>query len=305
MSIRTAEKQLAFVVEYEGPIPSEVRSDPKRLKQVLVNLIGNAIKFTESGSVQLKVRYLSGEERPEEGPRLEFSVIDTGIGISEEHVKHLFQPFSQGDSSVGRAYGGTGLGLAISRRLAKLLGGQITVTSRPNHGSTFTCAIAAEQVDGAHLIEPSPTESDPDPKNDGDLPVKSPVELNCRVLVVDDRRDIRFLVERLLTGVGANVVTAEDGSQALEIVSEMLADGGLADLILLDMQMPHLDGYQTARRLREMGYRQPIVALTANVMDGDMDECLSSGCDAYTGKPIDAGELLGIVERFLQRKTEG
>ena len=281
--------------EYNGPIPAEIESDRKRLKQILVNLLGNAIKFTEQGSVRLVVRFLAGDE-----PRIQFDVIDTGIGIGEQQQAELFEPFSQADSSVDRAFGGTGLGLAISQRLASMLGGEITLRSEPGRGSTFSFAIATGDMTDIQLIEP-PLDA---VEEDSPLPGFDR-QLKCHVLVVDDRRDVRFLAKHLLTKAGADVTEAEDGRKAVAAIRQMMDGGPAFDLVLLDMQMPRLDGYQTAARLRKMGFRTPIIALTADAMHGDMDRCLSSGCDAYLSKPIDAELLLNMVADYIGRTTSG
>ncbi len=291
MSVRASEKKLALDVVYKGHIPAQVESDPKRLKQILVNLIGNAIKFTERGKVTLEVDFRPGEE-----PQLQFDVVDTGIGMTEQQQARLFQPFSQGDASVTRAFGGTGLGLAISQRLAEMLGGRISATSAFGEGSTFSCLISAGDVDMEQLVLPAAgsvvdTESTPSV-----LP-----DLDCRVLVVDDRRDVRFLARHFLTRSGAEVELAEDGLQALEIITGKLrGESPQIDLILLDMQMPRLDGYQTASRLRDIGCECPIVALTADAMQGDMNRCLASGCNDYLSKPINSATLIQLVADYTQ-----
>lgn len=216
--------------------------------------------------------------------------------MTEEQQSRLFQPFSQGDASVTRAFGGTGLGLAISQRLAEMLGGRISVTSELGKGSTFSCLIATGDVDSTELVALTLDAST--------SPEFSPFDshkLNCRVLVVDDRRDVRFLAKHFLVKAGAEVEMADDGHQAVEFVERNTQKGAAPiDLILLDMQMPRLDGYQTAARLREMNFRHPIIALTADAMHGDMSRCLKSGCDAYLSKPIDAARLLELVAEYTR-----
>ena len=281
MEVRTNEKGLKLTVQYQGQVPTAINSDPKRLKQILINLIGNAVKFTEQGSIRVVVRFHADQEL------LFIDVIDTGIGMTPQQQSQLFQAFSQADASVTRNFGGTGLGLVISRRLARLLGGDITVESTKDEGSCFTVRIATGVVGQAMVAErqgqPQPEDCDQD---DGSI------QLNCRVLVVDDRRDIRFLSRTILTKAGADVAEAVDGAEAVEYVGQAMSDHRSPDLILLDMQMPVLDGYQTATRLREMGYVQPIIALTADAMQGDMNRCLRCGCNDYLSKPIDASTLL-------------
>lgn len=296
MQLRAIEKGITFRLQYDGPVPERIESDPKRLRQILVNLIGNAIKFTDEGSVHLNV-FFDGEGTP---PLLRFHVSDTGIGITRQQRLHLFEPFSQGDSSVTRTFGGTGLGLAISQRLAYMLGGEITVQSEAGKGSTFSCSVTTGNVASTPLVNPhdaNASECEPyDEKSESDG-----VPLNCRVLVVDDRRDIRFLTNHFLQRAGAAVEFAEDGVQALERIERTGNGEPLIDVVLMDMQMPRLDGYQTSSRLREIGYRQPIIALTADAMHGDMTRCLENGCDAYLSKPIDAAQLVDLVARLTNQ----
>lgn len=287
MEVRAKEDGLTLAVEYAGKLPKVIQSDPKRLKQILINLIGNAIKFTRKGRVKIRVRFDATDQQ------LQFDVIDTGIGISDEQMARLFKPFSQGDASVTRNFGGTGLGLAISQRLAETLGGSITASSTAGVGSTFTVHIAIGETMDADLVEyavpGSKTESHKSAHRE------SLVQLSCHVLIVDDRRDIRFLSKRILTDAGATAVECEDGLLAVEHIAACLENGNCPDLILLDIQMPILDGFSTAQRLRSLGYTGPIVALTADAMQGDMNRCLEAGCNDYLSKPIDKAKLLAKV----------
>ncbi|WP_372720722.1 PAS domain S-box protein, partial [Novipirellula sp.] len=288
MEVRASEGGLNLDVDYEGKIPSEVVSDPKRLKQILINLVGNAIKFTPSGEVRLRIRH-----QPEDR-RLRIDIIDTGIGMKPEQKARLFKPFTQGDSSVTRHFGGTGLGLAISQRLAKMLGGTITVDSTEGQGSTFSLTIATGDIQGVDMIKPmAMIQPNPD-----EAPIAS-ITLDCSVLVVDDRRDIRFLTKSLLTKAGATVDEAEDGEVAIKKVQALIGKDQSYDLILLDMQMPKLDGYQTAEQLRRMGFSAPIIALTADAMQGDMSRCIEQGCNDYLSKPIHKATMLQMVSRYV------
>ncbi|WP_205737889.1 response regulator [Granulosicoccus antarcticus] len=292
MKARASEKNLSFNVEYRTDIPATINSDPRRLQQILVNLIGNAVKFTEEGGVQLLVTY--GQE---DGSRLHFSVVDSGIGMSSEIQTRLFTPFSQGDDSVSRLFGGTGLGLAISQRLARLLGGEIVVDSETGRGSCFSFTIAVGDVSAQPLITVN---------SDYAVMVEEPaandIKLDCCVLVVDDQRDVRVMVKRFLEKASATVCTAEDGIDALSLVRESMEAGSpLIDLVLLDMQMPRLDGYNTARQLRGMGFKAPIVALTADALQADMTICLTSGCDAYLSKPVNSRDLLTTIKHYTQQ----
>ena len=291
MEVRATEKKLTLEVEYDGKLPVEIESDSKRLKQILINLVGNAIKFTRSGSVRMIVRFI--DDAP---PMLQFRIVDTGIGISTAQMRKLFQPFAQGDASVTREFGGSGLGLVISRRLANLLGGDLSVTSIEGEGSEFVVTIEVGASSDIPLVQPESLRQDDDPQID-----QPSIKLDCHVLVVDDRRDVRFLSKRLLAKAGATVDEAEDGHVAVDYVQKRQSSGEkVPDLILLDMQMPNLDGYQTAQALRSMNYEKPIIALTADAMQGDMSRCLECGCNDYLSKPIDVASLLVKVRQFTK-----
>ncbi|WP_372894436.1 PAS domain S-box protein [Stieleria sp.] len=291
MEVRASEGNLTLDVEYQGKIPKLINSDIKRLKQILINLVGNAIKFTRQGGVKIRVRYEASVQQ------LQLDVVDTGIGIAEEQMEKLFKPFSQGDASVTRNFGGTGLGLAISQRLAETLGGKITVRSVVGVGSTFTVGIDTGNVAESDLVDYSELETDRAAKTTAEKDV--PTHLPWHVLIVDDRRDIRFLSKRILTQSGATVDECEDGLLAVKYMSGCLAGGDCPDLVLLDMQMPNLDGYSTAAELRTLGYTGPIIALTADAMQGDMNKCLEAGCNDYLSKPIDKAALLQKVSEML------
>eukprot|EP00913_Durusdinium_trenchii_P028383 g26611.t1 len=291
MEVRASEQNLTLVVDYDGKLPATIESDPKRLKQILINLVGNAIKFTKAGGVKMAVGI--------DDDRLQFHVIDTGIGMSKTQQQRLFQPFSQGDETVNREFGGTGLGLAISKRLAKLLGGSVGVESEEGEGSTFTVTIAVGDIDNVQWILPEPIpETVPQP-----LPTET-IRLDCQILVVDDRRDVRFLSRKFLGDAGAVVSEAEDGELAVKAVKEALSNGRVFDLIVLDMQMPKLDGYATAKALRELGFTGPIIALTADAMHGDMTRCIEAGCNDYLSKPIDKLELLNKARTHVEKAVE-
>ncbi|WP_162006727.1 PAS domain S-box protein [Roseimaritima sediminicola] len=289
MEVRARESDLQFNVEYRGRLPIEIRSDPKRLKQILINLVGNAVKFTEQGSVDLIVEFLAGPP-----PAMQFTVRDTGIGISAEQQRILFQPFTQVHAHVSREFGGTGLGLAISRRLARMLGGEIFLESELGQGSTFNLRIEAGDLSGVAFEEAVGPRAEPHVPREPDVLR----QLDCHILLVDDRRDVRYLSRHILERAGATITEATDGVQAIEAVRKANVDGRGFGLILLDMQMPVMDGYQAAGELRRQGFQGPIIALTADAMQGDMKRCLESGCDAYLSKPIDTGRLLQMVHHF-------
>jgi signal transduction histidine kinase/ActR/RegA family two-component response regulator len=294
MEVRAAAKGLRLEAEYAGRIPERIVGDPLRVKQILMNLVGNAIKFTETGSVKLRL-YAS----PEFDPRhLAFEVVDTGIGMTPEQLGRLFRPFTQGDASMTRRYGGTGLGLAICKRLADLLGARIEVSSEIGRGSSFRLLVPAE-VAGPNVVGPhSNPAADAGQRPIAEVAGSEPVpELRCRVLLAEDSIDSRGLIERMLESGGVEVTCAEDGSSAVELACAAWRGGHPFDLILMDMQMPRLDGYAAARLLRSHGYSGPIVALTAHAMPAERERCIAAGCDDHLTKPIDRASLLGAIAK--------
>ncbi len=297
MRMRAAAKGLSFEVEYATPMPETIQSDPTRFRQILLNLAGNALKFTEAGGVRMIARLIRGAE--DEEATLSVEVVDTGIGIQPERMDHLFASFSQADSSMARRFGGTGLGLAISRRLARMLGGDITVRSTPGEGSAFTVLISAGRMSGVKMV-PSGARQGAiialDPARDIDVPRLDGV----RLLLAEDGPDNQRLIAFHLRKAGATVVIADNGRAAVEHAFASLSGQGF-DVILMDMQMPELDGYSATRYLRAHGYERPIVALTAHAMAGDRERCLAAGCDDYTTKPIDCAALLRIVRAHSDR----
>lgn len=297
MRVPARTKNLQLQIEYQGPIPETIYSDPTRLRQILINLVGNAIKFTETGEIRLVARLLNVEEG---NPKLAFDVVDSGIGMTEDQIARLFRPFQQADMSTTRKFGGTGLGLIISKRLAEQLGGDITVRSRPQKGSTFTVTIATGSLDGVRMGDSS-SEAQLSESAEKRLNV-STVKLECRVLLVEDGIDNQRLITLLLQKAGAEVTVAENGKVAHDLALEAQAESNPFDVILMDMQMPVMDGYEATRKLRATGYRGPIIAATAHAMSTDHAECLKAGCNSYLTKPIDREKLIQTVARFSQRK---
>ncbi len=286
-------KGLAFDAEFAGPLPRAIHTDPTRLRQILVNLVGNAIKFTEHGSVRLKTRFVAGI--PDRPPTIAFEVIDTGIGMSAEQAATLFQPFTQADETMTRRFGGTGLGLTISQRLANLLGGDIRLASTPGQGSTFTVELVLRPSDAADLIAP--------PSEGAAAPAPPPASVSgrltgIRILLAEDGLDNQRLISFHLRKAGAEVTLAENGRIALEHAQAAMRSGSDFDLILMDMQMPELDGYGATAALRKAGYHRPIVALTAHAMSGDRERCIEAGCDDFASKPIDRAALIDISETW-------
>jgi hypothetical protein len=267
-----------------------LHSDPTRIRQILLNLVGNAIKFTQRGGVRLAVG-IAGDATP---PALRIEVVDTGIGIAPEIQARLFVPFNQADSSTARTYGGTGLGLAIARRLATLLGGTLGLRSQPGQGSTFILtlpiAVAADACVLAERDRPPPA---PHPAAGDATPLAG------RVLLVEDASDSQELLALYLRQAGLEVEAAGEGLTACALAINAAASGAPFDVILMDMQMPVLDGYRATVRLRAAGYSRPIVALTAHAMEGEREKCLRAGCDDFATKPIAREALVDLIRRHL------
>jgi two-component system, sensor histidine kinase and response regulator len=294
MRTQAEEKGIGIAVDWAAPIPRVIQSDPQRLRQVLLNLVGNAIKFTERGEVKLRV----GTEQEGENAFLRFDVIDTGIGVDAKHLPTLFEAFSQADTSSTREAGGTGLGLAISKRLALMLNGSILVESKVGKGSTFTLRLRLDPLDTYELFQPAEKEGR---RTRAAAPVEEPLE--ALVLLVEDGAVNQLLISTVLGKAGAEVQVADDGRAGCRMVREARASGRPFDLILMDMQMPVMDGYQASAALRREGIETPIVALTAHAMAGDREKCLAAGCTDYATKPIDRLALLALCRRLL--KLEG
>ncbi|MDB5101401.1 MAG: sensor protein [Cyanobacteria bacterium RYN_339] len=279
MAARAAGKGVGFAIRLVTALPAEIESDPTRLRQILINLVGNAVKFTEIGDVAVLASYEAG--------RLVVEVRDTGIGIRPEHLPVLFTPFEQGDASMTRRFGGSGLGLAISHHLAGALGGELAVASRPGEGSAFTLSVPAAVPAGTPFLTELAAAPPP-------APAAEPGQLVGRVLLAEDGPDNQVLLRTLIRRLGPEVVVAENGQVAMDH-----ARAGAFDLVLMDMQMPVMDGYRATAQLRDHGYRGPIVALTAHAMAGERERCLAAGCDDFLSKPVDRLELRRLVARYL------
>ncbi|MCC5786072.1 MAG: response regulator [Phycisphaerales bacterium] len=283
--VKAEQKGLRLSVEWASPAPASVGADPDRFRQVLTNIIGNAVKFTSAGSVVIRVMAEGGEETPE---RLTVEVEDTGIGMNAEQIERIFKPFVQADASTTRRFGGTGLGLHISRRLANLLGGDLSVRSEEGSGSVFTITIDATPC-GRSIETKRPAQPAPTNTNAGAL-------CGQRVLVAEDGPDNQRLIQHLLSKAGASVTLVDNGREAVEAYR---AKPDRFSLILMDMQMPEMDGYEAARALRKLGCTLPIVALTANAMEGDRAECIEAGCTDYATKPIDPATLIELCRSLV------
>ncbi len=294
---KAREKGLTLSRETSAGVPSRLRGDSARLSQILMNLVGNAVKFTETGGVT--VRLLCDSET-EAQATIRVEVIDTGIGIPEDRLDGLFQPFSQGDSSMSRKYGGTGLGLAISAHLARIMGGELSVRTRVGEGATFWFTMVLEKGDDVRRTEESRREKGvkssaggtATPPADADEAV-SPL----KILLVEDNPANRKVGLGILKKLGYTADTAENGREALDAARETAYD-----LILMDIQMPEMDGFEATRRLREADVRAtrpdvPVIAMTAHAMKGDRDRCLAAGMDDYVAKPIGPERLRDAIDR--------
>lgn len=290
LSLEASAKGIELKVTAEGAIPYQIKTDPLRLRQILLNIVGNAIKFTKRGSVTVKVKIL-----PIDGgaAKLAFVVTDTGEGIKPEQVDRLFTPFTQADASTTRKFGGTGLGLVLSRKLANALGGDVVLTeTSPGKGSTFTITIGTEvseqilfQNSQSSLIENIKTV----PKKTETAKLR-----DLKVLIVDDSHDNRALIRRILILNGAKTETASNGREAIK----KAVDGDF-NVVLMDLQMPEIDGYEATKVLREQGYKKPVIALTAHAMAEERQRTLESGFDAHITKPIDQDLLLKTLAGYI------
>ncbi|HEX8913255.1 MAG TPA: ATP-binding protein, partial [Humisphaera sp.] len=292
MRQRATEKGLKLGVACPTPVPVEVQSDPTRLRQILMNLVGNAVKFTETGGVHVDV-WVDESHRDAE---LVFEVTDTGIGMTPEQVAAVGQPFTQGDPSHARRFGGSGLGLSICYRLAQLMGGTITCQSRPHAGTAFTLRLPCGDLAGVPRVT--------DLRDVTDAPAAGPgvppaVAVAGRVLVAEDSPDTRRLLMTYLRNAGIDGETAENGQVAVARAMGAWRAGRPYDLLLMDVQMPQMDGLTATGVLRSHGYRGRIVALTANAMDQDRQRCLAAGCDEFLTKPIRGTALLSAVRHWL------
>ena len=283
--------RLSLAVHIDPVSPERLETDPIRLRQILVNLLGNAIKFTERGTIDVSVRWV-----PALGcaaGKLLIAVKDTGIGMSAETLKVLFLPFVQGDSRMTRQYGGTGLGLAISKHLASMLGGSLMASSEAGQGSTFTLELPCKEVYASGYDgERSPASALQTPASTTPSPLSG-----VRVLIVDDAVDNRKLLSFHLKKAGAEFEFAENGQEAIDKITDSLDRP--FDVVLMDMQMPVLDGYEAARTLRRHGNPIPVIAVTAHAMAGDREKCLEAGCSDYLTKPIQKSLLVSSVARWV------
>ena len=301
MKIEAKRKDLFLRASANCQLPANVETDPIRLKQLLTNLIGNALKFTESGGVSVSIGYSASDDPS--SPTITLEVKDTGIGISEDSQQQIFAAFNQADNSITRRFGGTGLGLTISRRIVEALGGRLQVESVKGAGSTFEIILPVQVLDDVAMVDPGAISCvGDDCTASGDLKITQQQESSLtsadsrlsgrHILLCEDGEINRELVELILSEAGVKVTTAINGQLGLQAFQR---SPDQFDLVLMDMQMPVMDGYSAASKLREMGYRGPILALTAHAMQGDRQRCIDAGCNGYLTKPIDIAQLLLVI----------
>ncbi|MBF0369040.1 MAG: response regulator [Magnetococcales bacterium] len=285
-------KGLALQVEMASDLPRLIRTDPVRLRQTLINLIGNAIKFTAKGSVTVRVE--RGEPTSSGKETLLFSVVDTGIGIPEDVQEGMFEPFVQKDSSISRRYGGTGLGLAICKRLVDMMEGEINLQSVEGEGSTFLVSLPFEKPIKPFLMP-----------HEADLPsIQLPP---LAILLVEDDQVSRLVAQKLLEAEGHRITVCENGLEALETLDKM--DENSFDAVLMDIRMPRMDGIEATRRIRAWDNpvlaNLPVIALTADLLTDTVDMCHAAGMDGVTAKPIVAGEVLKVIAHIREERLKG
>ena len=285
VKFRAEEKGLKLNFDFANNVPRDAISDVAKIKQIVVSLVSNAIKFTDSGSVGLVLRYVK--------PDLIFEVTDTGMGISAEKCLNLFQPFMQADVSATRAFGGSGVGLALARRLAHILGGDVELDrSTEGRGSKFQVRIPVEETGTAVHLQNIP-EKVVEVKDETSVRLKG-----RRILLVDDSSDNRSLISRILQIEGASIETANDGAEGLTLALQ-----GQHDLVLMDLQMPRMDGFSATEHLRACGFRQPILALTANAVREEKERCLAVGCNDHMSKPVHRHDLVHKISSLLDKTS--
>lgn len=294
-------KAISLAFEVSTPVPKTVESDPTRFRQVVTNLVSNAIKFTQLGGVNVDLSYVfdGGNANANESGtgQLLLAVSDTGIGMCENKLEDIFDPFAQADTSTTRKFGGTGLGLSISKRLAEAFGGKIEVSSQIGKGSEFLFSVPV-QHDENQMTDPE-SFAQHDSASTSTIGW-TPVDLRgAKICVVDDAETNRDFLDAVLVSCNAQLTMCTNGQEAVDCLD---ADESF-DLVLMDMQMPVLDGHAATKIIRSKGIKIPIIALTANTMSRDEQQCLDAGCTAYLAKPIDVGALLNLIEQLVGRAT--
>ncbi|MDN3641045.1 response regulator [Simiduia curdlanivorans] len=292
MVIRAQDKGIGFTISALTELPTSIQSDPTRLRQILLNLLSNAIKFTDQGEVNLVV----GADIANAHCTLNFAVHDTGVGISETEMARLFQPFTQVKGGQNRFEQGTGLGLAISQQLASRLGGRIHAASQLGRGSCFTFSLNCPLSAGASAETWAL-------QTQSRTPLDSFERLDAKILVADDLADIRELIAHLLSSAGARVSQVSNGEQAVAEVLQARAQGQPFDVIVMDVQMPVVDGLAATQQLRAQGITTPIIALTAQTMRGERQRCLDAGCNDHLGKPVQSKRLVDCIRQHLSAEA--
>ncbi len=270
---------------------TQIVTEPRRLAQIIDKLIDNAIKFTQQGHIEIRARVRQHNLDDE----LIVEIEDTGIGINPDQIEHIFDAFHQAQDNLTREFGGSGLGLSFAQDLAHTLNGRIEVISTPGKGSTFTVRLSSPRIPSNTSTQPAPApESAPTPDT----------LASARILVVDDSKDNRVLLQHFLKRTGARTDFAYDGQQAIEQVNAAQRENEPYHIILMDMQMPVLDGYNATKQLRESGFTAPIIAITAHALDGDREHCLEAGCDEYLTKPVSRSALLNTCASFISERNK-
>lgn len=286
LELQAKEKNLEFSIKYNYPMPGYIQTDPVRLKQVLLNLTSNAIKFTDHGHVHINVGFDINSKQ------IYFSIVDTGIGVEADKLKKLFKPFMQADSSTTRQYGGTGLGLYISKQLIEMLGGQVSINSIPGLGTKVDFSIYAGEIDEESLIKDRRGHQVQKINKVKHSEIKN---LRGRLLLVDDSKDNQKLIRLLLSSTDIEIISAFNGKDAVE--TALSQD---FDFVLMDIQMPIMDGIEATAMLRAAGFSSPIIALTANAMEEDQKRYLLSGFSGYLSKPIDREIFFSVLNEYLE-----
>jgi len=290
LKVKADEKGIGLNFQIDGRVPGEITADPARLRQTILNLVGNAIKFTEDGAVSVRCSYEAQDK-----PQLKIDIADTGIGMTEQAQKTIFDPFVQADNSVHRRFGGTGLGLAISKKFVQAMDGDLSVRSQPGQGSVFTISLPVDNVSEIDLLESAEIFANQDIVS---VSESSGWEFQPgSVLVVDDGAENRELITILLEQAGLRVDEAENGQQGIEKVQ-----GNNYDVILMDINMPVMDGFTAVRILREREVSVPIIALTANAMKGYEEKCIDAGYSGYLSKPINIDLFMELMAKLLHGK---
>lgn len=294
LRIKAAEKGISLEFSSDGKIPEKILSDPTRLRQILINLVGNAIKFTNKGGVRIVARF----EKKSAQSFLVVDVIDSGVGIPEDKLNKIFDAFSQADTTITRHFGGTGLGLSISRQLATALGGDLSVQSVYGEGSIFSVRVKTGKINSTAFIDLKMDARDFATQTTHKKSISSKLN-SVKILVADDGESNRDLIQLILERAGAEVVSVENGREALDKVQSQRFDS-----VLLDMEMPVMDGYTAAGEMRKLGLDLPIFALTAHAMKGAEERCLNAGCSGYLTKPIEMDEVISVIAKTVNKSKE-